>query len=85
MLDAAPAPQESLEQLLEYSDFLVVRNTAPWLLVESKLTDGPIDRHHFETMSALTNVPFIQVCMEPNVASMQKRNAYRMSACRLFV
>ncbi len=43
-----------------------------------------IDRHHFETMSALNNVPFIQVCLEPNVASMQKQNAYRISACRLF-
>jgi predicted AAA+ superfamily ATPase len=66
------------------TDFLVVRNGAPWLLMESKLTDGPIDRHHFETIGALNGVPFIQVCLESNVASMQKRNAYRISANRLF-
>jgi len=66
------------------TDFLIVKNTVPWLLMESKLTDAFIDRHHFETMSALNNVPFIQVCLEPNVASMQKRNAYRISACQLF-
>ncbi|MGB6011699.1 MAG: ATP-binding protein [Desulfobacterales bacterium] len=66
------------------TDFLVVRNDSPWLLVESKLTDGPIERHHLENMSALNNVPFVQVCLEPGIASMQKRNAYRISACRLF-
>lgn len=66
------------------TDFLVVRNGAPWLLVESKLADGSIERHHFERMNALNGVPFIQVCLEPNVVSMQKRNAYRISACRLF-
>lgn len=66
------------------TDFLVVRNGVPWLLVESKLKDSSIDRHHFETIRALNSVPFVQVCMEPNIASMQKRNAYRISACRLF-
>ena len=66
------------------TDFLVIRNDSPWLLVESKLTDGPIERHHLENMSALHNVPFVQVCLEPGIASMQKRNAYRISACRLF-
>ena len=65
------------------TDFLVVRDGTPWLLVESKLTDGYIDRHHFETIGALKGLPFIQVCMESNVASMQKRNAYRISACRV--
>ena len=66
------------------TDFLVVRNGMPWLLVEAKLTDGSIDRHHFETIRALDGVPFMHVCLEPNVASMEKRNVYRISANRLF-
>jgi len=66
------------------TDFLVVRNDSPWLLVESKLTDGPVERHHLENMSALLNVPFVQVCLEPGIVSMQKRNAYRISAGRFF-
>ena len=66
------------------TDFLVVRNDVPWLLVESKLGDGRIERHHLENMSALNNVPLVQVCLEPGIASMQKRNAYRISASRLF-
>jgi len=66
------------------TDFLVVRKNSPWLLVESKLTDDRVERHHLENISALSDVPFVQVCREPGIASMQKRNAYRMSACRLF-
>jgi len=66
------------------TDFLIVRDDVPWLLVEAKLTDGSVDRHHFETISALNNIPFIQVCLEPNVASLEKKNVYRMSANRFF-
>lgn len=66
------------------TDFLIVRDGMPWLLVEVKLTDGSIDRHHFDTIRALGGVPLIQVCMNPDVASLEKRNVYRMSANRLF-
>jgi len=66
------------------TDFLATRNGKPWLLVEAKLKDVSIDRHHFETISVLKGVPFIQVCQEPGVMSMQKKNVYRMSAARIF-
>lgn len=66
------------------TDFLATRNGKPWLLVEAKLKDVSIDRHHFETISVLRGVPFIQVCQEPGVMSMQKKNVYRMSAARIF-
>lgn len=66
------------------TDFLIVRDSVPWILVEAKLTDGSVDRHHFENINALGGVPLIQVCLEPNVFSMEKRNVYRISANRLF-
>ena len=66
------------------TDFLIVRDSVPWLLVEAKLADGAVDRHHFEIIRALDGVPLIQVCLEPNVVSMEKRNVYRISANRLF-
>ncbi len=66
------------------TDFLILKDGVPWLLVEVKLTDGSIDRHHFETIRALNDIPFIQVCMSPDVASLEKRNVYRMSANRFF-
>ena len=66
------------------TDFLIVRDGVPWLLVEAKLTDGAVDRHHFEIIRALDDVSLIQVCLEPNVFSMEKQNVYRISANRLF-
>jgi hypothetical protein len=64
------------------TDFLVVGNDFPRLLVESKLTDDPIERYHLENVNALHNIPFAQVCLGPGIASMQKRDAYRRSPCR---
>ena len=66
------------------TDFLITCNRKPWLLVEAKLRDGSIDRHHFETAASLDDIPFVQVCMQAGIAAMQKKNAYRISACRLF-
>ena len=66
------------------TDFLVVRNGQPWLLLESKLSDGLIDRHHFHAAEALDSTPFVQICRQPGIASIQKRNMYRISANRLF-
>lgn len=66
------------------TDFLVIRNGLPWLLMETKLSDGSIDPHHFQTIHALGGVPFVQVCLEPGIASIQKRQAYRISASRFF-
>lgn len=66
------------------TDFLVTRNAEPWLLLESKLTDKPIEKHHFETAAALNNIPFVQVCQQQGIASMQKDGAFRISASRIF-
>lgn len=72
------------DKLKQETDFLVVREGEPWLLVEAKLSDGPIERHHHRTMEALGGIPFVQVCLESGVALMQKRSMHRISASRLF-
>lgn len=66
------------------TDFLVVRNGKPWLLAEAKLSDGAVEYHHLQTTEALNNIPFVQICRQPGVASIQKRNIYRVSAVRVF-
>ena len=66
------------------TDFLVLCEKKPWLLIEAKLKDSSIDRHHFENAASLGNIPIVQVCLEPGIAAMQKKNAYRISASRLF-
>jgi len=68
----------------EETDFLVVQDGDPWLMVESKLTDRRIEGHHLRAREALGGVPFVQVCCEPEIACMQKRGVYRISANRLF-
>lgn len=65
------------------TDFLITREKKPWLLIEAKLKDGPVDKHHYSTAADL-KVPFVQVCKERNVASLQKKGVYRISADRFF-
>lgn len=66
------------------TDFLIVKGGKPWLLVESKLSDGSVEHHHFQTMAVLGNIPLVQVCRQPGIAMLQKRDVYRVSANRFF-
>jgi hypothetical protein len=66
------------------TDFLVVRDSEPWLLVECKLSDGSIDPHHRHTSRALGDIPVVQVCRQEGIASLHAKRMYRMSASRLF-
>lgn len=66
------------------TDFLIVKNQTPWLLLEVKLSDASIDSHHIETAKILGGIPVLQVCGTPGVLSMQKKGCYRISADRFF-
>jgi predicted AAA+ superfamily ATPase len=66
------------------SDFLVCRREKPVLLVESKVSDTGIESHHLATAGVLGKIPVIQVCARQGILSMETRNAFRVSADRLF-
>lgn len=66
------------------TDFLIVQNGKPWLLVESKVSDCAIEPHHIQAMEALHHVPLVQICRQPGIAALQKRSIYRISADRIF-
>ena len=66
------------------TDFLVVKDGQPWLMVEAKISDGTVEHHHLQAMEALYNTPLVQVCRQPGVALLQKRSVYRVSANRFF-
>lgn len=66
------------------TDFLVVKDGKPWLMVEAKISDGTVEHHHLQAIAALNNITFVQVCREPGIAQLQKRGIYRMSANRFF-
>jgi predicted AAA+ superfamily ATPase len=68
----------------EETDFLVTRENVPWLLVEAKLSDQPVERHHLATAEALGRIPVIQVCRQNDVALVQREQVFRLSANRLF-
>jgi uncharacterized protein len=63
------------------TDFLITKNNAPWLLVETKLSDARIDQHHYSFAQQL-GVPLVQVCKQSDIASLEKKNVYRISAER---
>lgn len=68
----------------EETDFLILKNKAPWLLLEVKLADGPIPGHHYKTQAMLGGIPFVQVCREEGICQMERKNSYRISASRFF-
>ena len=65
------------------TDFLITKDDAPWLLVEVKYSDSPIEKHHFEIQKILKNIPLVQVTRQEGICSLQSKNAYRISASRL--
>ena len=66
------------------TDFLIVRDQSPWLLVEVKLKRSAIDYHHKKNRKALGNIPFVQIVLENNIAELDKDGMCQMSASRFF-
>ena len=66
------------------SDFLIVRDSAPWLLLEVKLRHSPIDYQHKKHRQQLGNIPFIQIVHEDKIAEKCGSGLYQMSASRFF-
>jgi predicted AAA+ superfamily ATPase len=66
------------------TDFLVTRENEPWLLVETKSSDQPIEKHHLLSQKILNHIPLVQLCLQENVCRLQGKNVYRMSVSRFF-
>jgi hypothetical protein len=52
-------------------------------MVEVKYSDAPIENHHIAVSNILGGIPVVQVCYEKDVASQERKNAFRLSASRL--
>jgi uncharacterized protein len=66
------------------TDFLIVKNGVPWLLLETKLSEGGIERHHFRHSEMLGGAPLVQLVREPNVLKVLNKKAYLVSAGLFF-
>ena len=67
------------------TDFLILKERKPWLMVEAKYSDSPIESHHIAVSHVLGGIPVVQVCFKNNVASQEKKNAFRLSASRFLL
>ncbi len=66
----------------EETDFLIVKNKAPWLLIETKISDGIIAGHHYKTQAMLGGIPLVQLCLKDGICRVESKNSYRISASR---
>jgi len=67
----------------EEIDFVVTRKDRPWLLLEAKLSDGPLDASHYRLQAMLGGVPLVCVCRQENIARLAGKNVFHLSASRL--
>ena len=64
------------------TDFLILKEKKPWLLIETKLSDERIENHHYQIQAQLGGIPFVQLCREEGVCQMEQKNCFRISASR---
>ena len=67
------------------TDFVIIKDRKPWVMVEVKYSDAPVDNHHGVIAHVLGNIPVVQVCFQEGVASQDKKNIYRLSASRFLL
>ena len=66
----------------EETDFLITKDSQPWLLIEAKLNEEDISGHHIKQAEALGGVPFIQLVYKKGVAKKKGKNLFVVSASR---
>ncbi|MBT4091177.1 MAG: ATP-binding protein [Deltaproteobacteria bacterium] len=66
------------------TDFLILKESQPWLLIEAKTSKSTIEYHHLKNREVLSRIPFIQIVRENNVAEKREDGVYQLSASRFF-
>lgn len=66
----------------EELDFLILKNETPWLLIETKLSDGSIPASHRRIQTTLKKIPLVQLCLEERICRQEKDLGFRISASR---
>lgn len=64
------------------TDFLVLKNSQPFFLCESKLSETIINRHHFLHSKNLGDISFVQLVKKPGVLRVEQKKFYVVSAAR---
>ncbi|MBI4208972.1 MAG: ATP-binding protein [Deltaproteobacteria bacterium] len=64
------------------SDFLIVREGRPWLLLEAKLQETQIASHHRLHASLLGDIPFVQLVQASDALRVEEKKHFVISADR---
>jgi predicted AAA+ superfamily ATPase len=66
------------------TDFLITKNSVPYMLVEAKLNETVIESHHRTTAEKLGNIPYVQVVAKENIFRSEEGKFTVVSASRFF-
>lgn len=66
------------------TDFLIVRNSKPWLLIEAKVSEENIASHHYKHAQLLGKIPFVQITLKADAVKVLDAKTYVMPAHRFF-
>lgn len=66
------------------TDFLILRNTKPWLLIEAKVSEENIASHHYKHAQLLGDIPLIQINLKGNNTRVLNNKTYVIPAARFF-
>ena len=67
------------------TDFLILKDNTPWMLIEAKNSKTSIEYHHRKNREVLgKNIPFVQVVAENKIAEKREKYLYQISASRFF-
>ncbi len=65
------------------TDFLILRDDEPWMMLEAKFSRANIDYHHRKNRELLRRIPFVQIVRQDNIAEEREDGLYQISASRL--
>ena len=66
------------------TDFLIVKEDKPWLMIEVKLSSTDIESHHYRFSENLGNIPLVQIVLEGDHIIKKSGNVFVISAHRFF-
>lgn len=65
-------------------DFVIVKNSKPFILIETKLNPSKIDSHCKYFSAKFGGIPFLQLVKQKNIVRKEDKNIFIISASRFF-
>ncbi len=66
------------------TDFLILKNSQPWLLLEAKLSELKVEPHHLNHALLLGKIPYVQIIYQSSICKILTPKTYVVSASRFF-